>query len=225
MVVLFFKEVKSLNLVNSSIVAFGSTRRAGSSVSTDPQIQALISSGAPVVTIVGKASLSQVETVLETSTEENLSMIKETIEYLKAHSIRVIFDAEHFFDGFAENPEYALKCVSVAAQSGAEYVVLCDTNGGTLPVDVFNATHRVVREVGNLVGIHCHNDSDVAVANSIAAVQAGAKQVQGTINGYGERCGNTDLTSVIPNLQLKKGYNCLPPDGLKNLFKIRLKHS
>ncbi|MBJ28194.1 MAG: citramalate synthase, partial [Chloroflexi bacterium] len=137
---IFFKEVKSLNLVNSSIVAFGSTRRAGSSVSTDPQIQALISSGAPVVTIVGKASLSQVETVLETSTEENLSMIKETIEYLKTHSIRVIFDAEHFFDGFAENPEYALKCVSVAAQSGAEYVVLCDTNGGTLPVDVFNAT-------------------------------------------------------------------------------------
>ena len=217
---IFFKEVKSLNLVNSSIVAFGSTRRAGSSVSTDPQIQALISSGAPVVTIVGKASLSQVETVLETSTEENLSMIKETIEYLKTHSIRVIFDAEHFFDGFAENPEYALKCVSVAAQSGAEYVVLCDTNGGTLPVDVFNATHRVVREVGNLVGIHCHNDSDVAVANSIAAVQAGAKQVQGTINGYGERCGNTNLLSVIANLKLKIGIDCVSDEQLSHLTDV-----
>jgi len=216
----FFREAKQLNLTNSTLVAFGSTRRAGASVKSDAQVKALIASGAPVVTIVGKASLSQVETVLETSIEENLSMIRETVEHLKKHSIRVIFDAEHFFDGFAENPEYALKCVSVAAQSGAEFVVLCDTNGGTLPVDVFNATHRVVTEVGNIVGIHCHNDADVAVANSIAAVQAGATQVQGTINGYGERCGNTNLLSVIANLKLKLGIDCVNDDQLSHLTEI-----
>ena len=213
----FFQRAKELDLRNATLVAFGSTRRANAEVSSDPQLKALVDSGAGVITIVGKASEAQVNTIIETSLEENLAMIRESIEHLRAQGRRVIFDAEHFFDGFAENPDYAIACVRVAAEAGAEYVVLCDTNGGSLPVDVFNATHRVVSETGAKVGIHCHNDAEVAVANSIAAVQAGATQVQGTINGYGERCGNTNLLSVIGNLKLKLGIDCVTDEQLGHL--------
>ena len=213
----FFRRAKALGLRNSTLVAFGSTRRAKATATTDPQLKALLDSGTGVITIVGKASESQVNTVIETSLEENLAMIRESIEHLRSEGRRLIFDAEHFFDGFAENPDYAIACIRAAAEAGAEYVVLCDTNGGSLPVDVFNATRRAVSEAGARVGIHCHNDADVAVANSIAAVQAGATQVQGTINGYGERCGNTNLLSVIGNLKLKLDIDCVTDEQLRHL--------
>ena len=213
----FFQRAKGLTLRNSTLVAFGSTRRAKGTVEGDTQLAALLSSEAPVITIVGKTSESQVSTVLETSLEENLAMIRESIEYLRGQGRRVIFDAEHFFDGFADNPDYAIACVRAADEAGAEYVVLCDTNGGSLPVDVFNATHRIVSELDTRIAIHCHNDADVAVANSIAAVQAGATQVQGTINGYGERCGNTNLLSVIGNLKLKLGIDVVTDEQLAHL--------
>ncbi len=217
----FFQRAKGLTLRNSTLVAFGSTRRAKGTAEGDAQLTALLASDAPVITIVGKASESQVRTILETSLEENLAMIRESIEYLRGQGRRVIFDAEHFFDGFADNPDYAIACARAAADAGAEYVVLCDTNGGSLPVDVFNATHRVVSELGGGlgtgVGIHCHNDAEVAVANSIAAVQAGATQVQGTINGYGERCGNTNLLSIIGNLKLKLGIDVVTDEQLAHL--------
>ena len=213
----FFKRARELPLEHAALTAFGSTRRANGSVEDDANLKGLLDSGAPVVTIVGKASEMQVTQVLETSLEENLAMVRESIEHLRAHGRRVLFDAEHFFDGYAANPDYALACVRVAADAGAEYVVLCDTNGGSLPVDVFNATYRVAQEVSAGVGVHCHNDAEVAVANSIAAVQAGATQVQGTINGYGERCGNTNLLSVIGNLKLKLGVDCVTDEQLERL--------
>ena len=213
----FFRRAGSLNLAHASLVAFGATRRANSKPEADANLRALLASGAPVLTIVGKASEMQVTRVLETSLEENLAMIRESIEHLRAEGRDVIFDAEHFFDGYAENPEYALACLHAAAEAGAEYVILCDTNGGTLPVDVFAATQHVVSEVATSVGIHCHNDAEVAVANSIAAVQAGATQVQGTINGYGERCGNANLVSVIGNLKLKLAVDCVTDEQLGHL--------
>ncbi|MBM3941141.1 MAG: citramalate synthase [SAR202 cluster bacterium] len=216
----FFRRAKSLRLSEARIVAFGSTRRARGSAESDPQIKALFDSGAPIVTLVGKASEMQVRRVLETSLEENLSMIRDSIEYLRKQGRRVMFDAEHFFDGFAENSDYALACVRAAAEAGAEFVVLCDTNGGSMPVDVFNAVHRVVSEVKAGVGIHCHNDAEMAVANSIAAVQAGATQVQGTINGYGERCGNTNLLTVIANLKLKLRIDCVTDEQLSRLTEV-----
>ena len=216
----FFKRARELPLEHAALTAFGSTRRANGSVEDDANLKGLLDSGAPVVTIVGKASEMQVTQVLETSLEENLAMVRESIEYLRAHGRRVLFDAEHFFDGFAANPDYALACIRVAADAGAEYVVLCDTNGGSLPVDVFNATHRAVQEASTSVGVHCHNDAEVAVANSIAAVQAGATQVQGTINGYGERCGNTNLISVIGNLKLKLGIDCVTDEQLERLTEM-----
>lgn len=213
----FFERAKSLDLQNSTLVAFGSTRRAKSDVTLDSQLKALLDSGAGVITLVGKASEAQVNNIIETSLEENLAMIRESIEHLRSAGRRVIFDAEHFFDGFVDNPDYALACIRAASDAGAEYVVLCDTNGGALPVDVFNATHRAVSEISANIGIHCHNDAEVAVANSIAAVQAGATQVQGTINGYGERCGNTNLLSVIGNLKLKLGIDCVTDEQLSHL--------
>ena len=216
----FFKRVKELKLENASIVAFGSTRHAKTTVEKDANLKALIDSGAPVITLVGKASEMQVTKVLETSLEDNLSMIRESIEYLRKQGRRVLFDAEHFFDGYAENPEYSLACVRAAADAGAEYVVLCDTNGGTLPVDIFATVSIVTKALDVGVAIHCHNDADVAVANSIAAVQAGATQVQGTINGYGERCGNANLLSVIANLKLKLGIDCITDEQLEHLTEV-----
>jgi 2-isopropylmalate synthase len=216
----FFQRVKELKLENASIVAFGSTRHAKTSVEKDANLKALIDSGAPVITLVGKASEMQVTKVLETSLKDNIAMIQESIEYLKKQGRRVMFDAEHFFDGYTENSEYALACVRAAAEAGAEYVVLCDTNGGTLPVDIFATVSNVTKALDVGVGIHCHNDADVAVANSIAAVQAGATQVQGTINGYGERCGNANLLSVIGNLKLKLGIECVTDEQLSHLTEV-----
>lgn len=216
----FFEQAKGLELRNAALAAFGSTRRANTAVEDDPNIEALLHSGAQVVTLVGKASEMQVEEVLGVPLEENLAMVRDSIAYLKAKGRRVFFDAEHFFDGYAANPEYALQCIRAAAEAGAECVVLCDTNGGALPVDVFATVSAVSKAVDCPIGIHCHNDADVAVANTIAAVQAGAAQVQGTINGYGERCGNANLLSVIANLQLKLGLNVISSEQMERLTEV-----
>ncbi|MCI0815515.1 MAG: citramalate synthase, partial [Chloroflexi bacterium] len=173
----FFERAKDIAFETSTLVAFGSTRHARSTAAEDANLKALLASGAPVITIVGKASEMQVTQVLEVSLEENLAMIADSVAHLRAAGRRVFFDAEHFFDGYAENPEYALQAIRAAAGAGAEYVVLCDTNGGTMPVDVFATVSAVAAAVECGVGIHCHNDADVAVANTLAAVQAGATQV------------------------------------------------
>jgi len=216
----FFRMASDLKLEHAQIVAFGSTRHAKTAVEDDANLQALLDSAAGVITLVGKASEMQVSQVLEVGLEENLAMISESIAYLRAQGRRVMFDAEHFFDGYSENPEYSMACIRAAADAGAEYVVLCDTNGGTLPVDVFATVDSVCKAVDVGVSIHCHNDADVAVANSIAAVQAGATQVQGTINGYGERCGNANLLSVIGNLKLKLGIDCVTDEQLEHLTEV-----
>ena len=216
----FFEQAKDLKLANAQLTAFGSTRRANAAVEDDANIKALLDSGAGVITLVGKASEMQVSDVLEVPLEENLAMIRDSIAYLRAQGRRVFFDAEHFFDGYTANPEYSLQCIRAAAEAGAECVVLCDTNGGTLPVDVFNIVNSVSTSVACGIGIHCHNDSDVAVANTIAAVQAGATQVQGTINGYGERCGNANLLSVIANLKLKLGMDVVNDEQLGRLTEM-----
>ncbi len=216
----FFRWAKELSLSNATLVAFGSTRKAQGTAEADANLKALLDSGAPVITLVGKAWDMQVSQVLETSLEENLAMVRESIEFLRANGRRVFFDAEHFFDGFQANPDYALASVRAAAEAGAECVVLCDTNGGALPDNVAEAVRRVREEVPVDLGIHCHNDASVAVANSLAAVREGAKQVQGTINGLGERCGNADLLAVIGNLKLKLGIDCVTDQQLEHLTEV-----
>ena len=216
----FFRRAKELSLDNATLVAFGSTRKAKGTAEADANLKALLDSEAPVITLVGKASDMHVTQVLETSLEENLAMVRESIELLRRHGRRVFFDAEHFFDGFRANPDYALASARAAADAGAEYVVLCDTNGGALPDEVAEAVRRVREEVPVELGIHCHNDASVAVANSLAAVREGAKQVQGTINGLGERCGNADLLAVIGNLKLKLGIDCVTDEQLQHLTEV-----
>lgn len=209
----YFQRVRELGLKRARVCAFGMTRRRGLTAAEDPGMQALLASEAPVCTIVGKTWDFQVTQVLQVSLDENLAMIGDTIRFLAAAGRQVFYDAEHFFDGWKHNPDYALQTLRAAAQAGAAGVILCDTNGGTLPEDIAELTRRAVECLqgdGVLVGIHCHNDCELAVANSLAAVDAGAAQVQGTINGLGERCGNADLVSVIANLALKKqGYRVL----------------
>ena len=216
----FFRRARELPLQHTQLVAFGSTRRAHSRVEQDPNLQALLDSRAPVITLVGKSWDKQVRTVLETSLEENLDMVQESIAHLRGQGRRVIFDAEHFFDGYKENRDYALASVRVAADAGAEYVVLCDTNGGSLPQEVAEIVGQVRQQLSVPLGIHCHNDADVAVANSFAAVQAGVTQVQGTLNGYGERCGNANLLSIIGGLKLKMGIDVVSNAQLSRLTEI-----
>ena len=194
---------------HAEIAAFGMTRRAGGDAASD--LAVLAACFAPVCTLVGKSSLLHVEKVLRTTPEENLAMIRDSVAFLVAEGKRVVYDAEHFFDGYHADRDYALRCVDAALGAGAEWVVLCDTNGGSLPHQVAEATAAV----DGPVGIHCHNDAECGVANSVEAVRAGARMVQGTLNGHGERCGNANLVSIVPNLQLKLGYECLPAlDGL-----------
>jgi len=215
--VAFFERVRTLKLTDARIAAFGATRRNALTCDADPSIQALLKAETPVVTIFGKSWLLHVTEALRLSPEENLEIIADTVRYLAARVPFLIYDAEHFFDGYRADPAYALETLRLAAAAGAQRIVLCDTNGGSLPGDVAYATRQVVQEIDVPVGIHCHNDGDVAVANTLAAVSAGARQVQGTINGYGERCGNVNLCSVIPNLQLKLGYSVLGPERLQKL--------
>ncbi len=218
---LFFKEVKNLNLQNSKIAAFGSTKHHKSaSYEKDELLQSLVKSKADLFTIVAKTSEFQVEKALNISLENNLDIIYGTIAYLKDKNLEVFIDGEHFFDGYKANPDYTLKTIQKAKEAGVDMVVLCDTNGGTLPHEVKDIVGTVVKEIKIPVGVHFHNDSGVAVANSIAAVLAGAVSVQGTINGYGERCGNTDLTTFIPNIYLKMGYDCHSGEALTHLTEV-----
>src|SRR4051794_30824341 len=208
----FFGLLAQESFRTAEIAAFGMTRRRGLRADQDPALRLLAETFAPVVTIVGKTWPLHLEKVTGASREENLSMIGESVGFLVGAGKRVVYDAEHFFDAFREDPAYALRCAEHAAGAGAEFVVLCDTNGASLPHEVAVATADAVRAMagGCEVGIHCHNDAECAVANSIAAVREGATMVQGTMNGYGERCGNANLVSVVPNLQLKLGITCLP---------------
>ncbi|MEX1115774.1 MAG: citramalate synthase [Akkermansiaceae bacterium] len=207
----FFREAKKLKLTHAKLAAFGSTRRADSAVEDDPQVRLLLEAETPVVTIFGKSWELQVTEVLRTTVEENQAMIRDTVAHLVKHGREVIYDAEHFFDGYKDSAEHALATLEAAAQGGATCLVLCDTNGGTLPAEVMEICAAVrARLPDTPVGIHTHNDCELAVANAIAAVGAGAIQIQGTINGYGERTGNCNLTSVIPILQLKMGMEVVP---------------
>lgn len=215
-----FLKAKSLKLKNSKLVAFGSTRHPKSKASSDAGLKGLIEAGTGVITIVGKSWDLQAKHVLEVSLQENLDMISESIEYLKSKGLVVFFDAEHFFDGFKANPEYAIKTVEVAHKAAADCVVLCDTNGGSLPAEIAEAVKATKKEVRVPLGIHVHNDSELAVANSITAVASGVVQVQGTINGYGERCGNANLCSIIPILKLKMAKDCINEAQLARLSEV-----
>jgi 2-isopropylmalate synthase len=212
-----FELLAGERLAHAEIAAFGMTRRRDAAADADPGLRTLADCFAPVCTLVGKTWGLHLEKVVRVDPEENLRMIAESVAFLAGEGKRVVYDAEHFFDGYRADPEYALRCLRAAAEAGAECVTLCDTNGSSLPRQVADATRAAVAAVDVAVGIHTHNDADCAVANALAAVEEGALQVQGTINGYGERCGNANLVSIIPNLQLKLGRECLPPDRLATL--------
>jgi 2-isopropylmalate synthase len=213
-----FELLERESLRSAEIVAFGMTRRRGVEAAQDEGLRVLAESFVPVCTLVGKSSPAQAETVLKVTREENLSMIGESIAHLVAHGKRVLFDAEHFFDGIEEDVGYALECVRLAADAGAERVVLCDTNGGSLPLDVREAVDAVREQMPDVaLGIHTHDDTGCGVANTLVAVEAGATQVQGTINGIGERTGNANLITIIADLQLKMGYDVLPAERLARL--------
>ena len=216
----FFAQARNLRLKHSTLVAFGSTRRSDCRAEKDLNLRALLQAKTKVVTIVGKAWDKQVSRVLETTLEENLSMITDSISYLKGKGLKVFFDAEHFFDGYKDNPEYVLQVVVAAAKTGAECVILCDTNGGSLPQQIAEAIKAVKKASPVPLGIHTHNDAELAVANTLAAVEAGVVQVQGTINGYGERCGNANLCSIIPTLKLKMGIDCVTDKQLNKLSDV-----
>jgi len=216
----YFEQVRDLDLKHARVCAFGMTRRRAIKAADDPGMRALVESRSPVITIVGKTWDLHVDEVLRVSREENLEMVRESIEFC-SKSAEMFYDAEHFFDGYRANPEYALQTLKAALNGGATRLILCDTNGGSLPDWITQVVGEVIQQLGADVklGIHCHNDSGVATANSLAAVEAGCVQVQGTINGIGERCGNVDLTTVVANLQLKMNdrFTCLRPDSLKRL--------
>jgi len=213
----YFARIADLRLAHAQVTAFGSTRRTGIAVEDDVHLAALLDAQTPVITVFGKSWLLHVVEVLQTTPDENLRMIGETIRYLREGGRRVIYDAEHFFDGYRDDAAYALETLHAAAEAGAEVAVLCDTNGGTLPSEITSVLRAAGRAVDAPLGIHAHNDIETAVAGTIAAVEAGASHVQGTINGYGERCGNANLCSVIPTLQLKLGHDCLRDEQLARL--------
>ena len=216
----FFSRVGALELKNAKIIAFGSTRKVGVAVEYDGNVQSLLLAGTRAVAIFGKCWDDQVTGILRTTLDENLSMIGDTIRFLKQKGLEVVFDAEHFFDGYKANSGYAMRTLGAAAEAGADCLCLCDTNGGSFPEDVFEITGIVAKRFDTAIGIHCHNDGELAVSNSLMAVKAGATQVQGTINGIGERCGNANLCSIIPNLQLKLGFECIPPSNLERLTSL-----
>jgi len=217
----FFARAVKMQFRNATLVAFGSTRKPGGKTASDPNLKVLVDSGVSAVCIVAKAWDAQVTRVLETTLDENLAMIKDSVSFLKSKGMTVFLDAEHFFDGYSANPEYSLKCLEVGLHAGADCLVLCDTNGGSLPDEVAGVITEVMSALpGAEIGIHAHNDAEVAVANSLAAVDAGAVQIQGTINGYGERCGNANLCSVIPALKLKMEIDCVSDKQLANLTDI-----
>ncbi|MHA6511505.1 citramalate synthase [Tessaracoccus sp. Z1128] len=215
----FFVRAKELNLQRSQLVAFGATRKAGAKASEDALAQALVDAGTEVICIVAKSHDEHVFRALRTTLEENLAMVTDTVQYLRSQGKRVFVDCEHFFDGYRANPEYAIQVVQTAHDAGAEVVVLCDTNGGMLP-SWMGEVIEAAAATGAKLGVHCHNDTACAVANTLAAVEAGVMHVQGTFNGYGERTGNADLSALIPNLQLKYGWDILPPEQLGDLTRV-----
>ena len=216
----YFKEIQSYSLKNSTVVAFGSTARPGKPVAQDKNLKELLQARTSAVTIFGKVWDVHVREVLKISPADNLTLIEESIAFLKQHVREVFFDAEHFFDGYKASPEYAEQVLAAATRAGADCLVLCDTNGGCLPHEVQHIVRQIKKQQTTRLGIHAHNDGDVAVANTLAAVQAGCTHVQGTINGFGERCGNANLCSIIPNLQLKMGLNCMGAEQLKGLTEV-----
>jgi 2-isopropylmalate synthase len=216
----FFEEVRGESFGHAKIVAFGSTCRAESKPGEDANIQALIEAATPAVSIFGKSWLLHVKDALQINPEENLDMIRRSVTYLKDHGKEVIYDAEHFFDGYTHDSDYALKTIKEAESAGADVLVLCDTNGGTLTSDITEIVSAARRQTDIKLGIHAHNDCELAVANTLAAVEAGCRHVQGTVNGYGERCGNANLCSVIPNLQLKQSYDCIPAKNLAEFTAV-----
>ncbi|MBA3462346.1 MAG: citramalate synthase [Deltaproteobacteria bacterium] len=215
-----FRRARDMDWHKTTLTAFGATRRAGTRPEDDANLAALLESGARACTIFGKTSLVHVQQVLRTTPDENLAMIEDSVRYLRANGRRVIYDAEHFFDGAREDLAYAIATLEAAERGGAEAVVLCDTNGGSLPWEVDDRVRLVAAEITVAIGIHAHDDGGCAVANSLAAVRAGATQVQGTLNGYGERCGNANLTTLIPDLELKLGRRCLRPGSLADLGRV-----
>ena len=216
----FFRSARRLRLKSARVVAFGSTRRANLRSARDPNLNALLKAETDTVTIFGKTWDLHVREVLKISLDHNLTVIEDSVRFLTRHGRRVIYDAEHFFDGFRANRAYSLKTLRVAQDAGAETIVFCDTNGGSLPLDIAEAILASKRVLRVPTGIHAHNDCDLGVANTLAAVKAGCRQVQGTINGYGERCGNADLVSLASILVLKMGYDCLPTHKLKELTDV-----
>ncbi|MSP21511.1 MAG: citramalate synthase [Dehalococcoidia bacterium] len=219
----FFQRARDLDLRHAKLVAFGSTRRAGGGTATDTAIRAVLGAETPVITIVGKSSARQVRDVLETTEEENLAMIADSVSYLVGEGREVVFDAEHFFDGLADNARYAISTLRAAANAGASTVALCDTNGGAMPATIIEGVRRAIEAVeplGCAVGIHVHNDGDMAVANTLLAVEAGATQVQACLNGWGERTGNANIISVIANLKLKMGLDVVSDEQLARLTEV-----
>ena len=216
----FARAARELSLRNAVLAAFGATRRPGGTAAADPQVRALLASQAAMVTLVAKCHPRHVEQALRTTLEENLAMVVDTVRFLVAEGRRVVLDAEHFFDGYRDDPAYALEVVERAAQAGAEVVALCDTNGGMLPPQIADAVNEVLGATGARLGIHCHNDTGCAVANSLAAIEAGATHVQGTLNGYGERTGNADLVTVVANLVIKRQRLVLEPQRLREATRI-----
>ena len=215
----FFAEVRRLRLKHAQLAAFGATRRPGVAVADDPQVRSLVEAGVPVLVIFGKSWDLHVREVLKTTAAENVRMIRDTVAHARQHAERVIYDAEHFYDGWRANRAHALETVAAAAEAGAGVVCLCDTNGGRFPEEIAEATAEVIARLGAgiVVGVHTHNDSGLAVANALAGVRAGAAHVQGTLVGFGERCGNANLATILANLQLKAGCTCIPADNLQGL--------
>lgn len=216
----FFARARHLELKHSKITAFGSTRLARNTVDRDPSVLALVEAGTPAVSIFGKGWKLHTERALHVTEEQNLQMITETVKFMKDHGKEVIYDAEHFFDGYNANPDFALRTLEAAVKGGADVLALCDTNGGNMPSRVGEIVEEVRRRFDTVIGIHAHNDADVAVANTIAAVEHGATHVQGCLNGYGERCGNANLCSVLPNLELKLGHETVGREKLASLTPV-----
>jgi 2-isopropylmalate synthase len=216
----FYRRMSKKRTKHARLVAFGSTRRAGIRVNRDKNLQAILNSEARIVTIFGKTWTLHIKSVLHTTPQENLRMISDSIQFLVKQKLVVFYDAEHFFDAYQENPGYALRCLQAAQHAGASFLVLCDTNGGALPNQISRVIHEIKPKITVPLGIHCHNDAGLAVANSLLAIEAGCDMVQGTINGYGERCGNADLVPIIANIKLKFRYDCIPDDKLKSLTEV-----
>jgi 2-isopropylmalate synthase len=216
----FFVRAQSLALRSARLAAFGATRRAGGHAENDPNLRALIDARTPVVTIVGKANDVHVRDILETTLEENLAMISDSVRFLKSHGFTVFYDAEHFFDGFYSDPKYTLQCLRAAADAGADCIIMCDTNGGTITSRLVEPVKTALESVPTPLGIHAHNAADVAVANTLMAVELGVAQVQGCVNGYGDGCGNADIITVIANLKLKLGIDCVSDEQLARLTEV-----